>query len=119
VIRLEEYINKNGHNRFGAWFSRLNGPSAARVVTALERLAHGHQGALKPVGEGVSEYRIDFGPGYRIYLGQDGEHLIILVGGSTKQGQDSAIKVAKVQWAEYRERKREAAQALKRKPTKK
>ena len=60
---------------------------------------------LKGVGSGVFERKIDFGPGYRIYFGRDGESIIILLGGSTKQRQQQAIEAAKERWADYRRRK--------------
>jgi hypothetical protein len=58
------------------------------------------------VGEGVSECRIDFGPGYRIYFGKDGEQLIILLGGGTKKRQNEGIESAKEAWREYKQRKK-------------
>jgi putative addiction module killer protein len=61
---------------------------------------------VRPVGSGVSEYRIDFGPGYRIYFGRDGDSLIILLAGGTKQRQQHDIETAKALWREYRQRKR-------------
>jgi putative addiction module killer protein len=54
----------------------------------------------------VAEYRIDFGPGYRIYIGQDGEVLIILLGGGTKKGQNADIQLARQRWREYKARKK-------------
>ncbi len=54
-----------------------------KVTVALERIAGGNTSSIKPVGEGVSEYKIDFGPGYRIYFGKDGDRLVILLGGGT------------------------------------
>ncbi len=62
--------------------------------------------SVKPVGQGVAEYRIDFGPGYRIYVGQDGEALIILLGGGTKKRQSSDIQLARQRWQEYKARKK-------------
>ena len=57
------------------------------------------------MGSGVFEVRINFGPGYRIYFGKDGETVVILLGGSTKQRQQQAIETAKERWADYRRRK--------------
>lgn len=56
-------------------------------------------------GEGVLEYRIDYGPGYRIYFGRDGDRLVILVAGGTKKRQQADIKTAQARWAEYKKRK--------------
>lgn len=64
---------------------------------------------VKPVGNGVSERRIDFGPGYRIYFAKDGDDLIILLGGGTKKRQQSDIKKAKKYWKDYKDRKQKLA----------
>ena len=66
----------------------------------------GNLSNAKGVGGGVLEYRIDFGPGYRIYFGQDGDALIILLGGGTKVRQQRDIEGAVALWREYRRRKR-------------
>ena len=58
------------------------------------------------MGAGVLEYRIDFGSGYRVYFGRDGDTLIILLGGGTKKRQQNDIKIAQGLWQEYRRRKR-------------
>jgi putative addiction module killer protein len=60
---------------------------------------------VKGVGGGVAELKLDYGPGYRIYFGQDGELLVILLGGGTKKRQDQDIATAKVRWADYKARK--------------
>ncbi len=68
------------------------------------------QGSLsnaKGVGAGVSEYRINFGPGYRIYFGRDGDSLIVLLGGGTKARQQFDIETSRIFWREYRQRKRQ------------
>ena len=62
---------------------------------------------MKGVGAGVLEYRIDFGPGYRIYFGRDGDEIVVLVGGGTKQRQQRDIDLAHARWADYRRRKKE------------
>ena len=69
-------------------------------------MEQGNFSNVKPVGQGVAEYRIDFGPGYRIYLGQDGEVLIILLGGGTKKGQNADIQLAQQHWRDYKKRKK-------------
>lgn len=60
---------------------------------------------VKSVGKGTSEYKIDFGPGYRIYFGQEGDYLIILLGGGSKKTQNMDIKRAQVLWAQYKQDK--------------
>ena len=80
---------------------------AARVATALYRMEMGNLSNAKGVGGGVLEYRIDFGPGYRIYFGRDGDALIILLGGGTKARQQRDIEAAVALWREYRRNKRQ------------
>lgn len=69
-------------------------------------MAQGNLGNAKSVGSGVQEYRIEFGPGYRIYFGRDGDRLVILLGGGTKKSQQDDIRDAQAYWADYRRRKR-------------
>jgi putative addiction module killer protein len=61
---------------------------------------------VKAVGRGVSEYKLDFGPGYRIYFGQDGEKLVVLLAGGTKKRQSRDVENAQARWRDYRRRKR-------------
>jgi len=68
------------------------------------RMEQGSFSDVKPVGRGVSEYRLDFGPGYRIYFGRDGDQLVILLGGGTKKRQSRDIDAAKNHWAAYKSR---------------
>jgi putative addiction module killer protein len=103
---IREYIDAEGRSPFQRWFEALAAPAAAKVRTALARLEDGNMSALKGVGRGVHELRIDFGPGYRVYLGRDGSELVILLGGSTKSRQSNAISDAYGRWTEYRHRKR-------------
>jgi putative addiction module killer protein len=83
----------------------LNVQAAAKVATALERISDGNLSNVKPVGSGVLEYKVHFGPGYRIYLGRDGDRLIILLAGGTKKRQQEDIRRAKMNWEDYRSRK--------------
>jgi len=75
------------------------------VTTALLRIELGNLSNVKGVGAGVFEYRIDFGPGYRVYFGKDGETVVILLGGGTKKRQDRDIATAKERWKDYKERR--------------
>ena len=76
------------------------------MSVALVRLGQGNTSNAKNVGEGVLEYRIDWGPGYRVYFGRDGETLVILLTGGTKQRQQRDIERAKELWADYKRRRR-------------
>jgi putative addiction module killer protein len=105
-MMLREYIDARGQSGFARWFAGLDGHAALKVRAALARLEAGNISALKAVGQGVHEVRIHFGSGYRVYLGMDGEALVILLGGSSKARQDRAIADAQADWAEYRQRKR-------------
>lgn len=77
------------------------------MTTHLVRLKNGNLSSVKGVGEGVLERKIDWGPGYRIYFGRDGEVLLILLAGGSKKGQDGDIKAAHARWREYKQRKKE------------
>lgn len=80
---------------FAKWIDGLRDIRArARVLARIERLASGHAGDVKPVGEGVSEMRIAYGPGYRIYFKKRGQSLVILLAGGDKQSQRRDINTA-------------------------
>ena len=89
---------------FRDWFDSLHAPAAAKVAAAVNRLETGNTSSVRWFG-GIGEYRIDWGPGYRIYLAKDGDTLIILLGGGTKKRQQTDIDRAKAMWAEYKMRK--------------
>src|SRR5580704_8967885 len=98
MVELLAYRTESGFSPFTKWRDQLDPTTRARVDTALLRLEAGNYSAAKSVGAGVSELRLDFGPGYRVYFGIDGEELVILLGGGTKKRQDRAIKEAKELW---------------------
>lgn len=101
-----EFIDEYGNSPFAQWFSGISAQAAARVATALYRLERGNLSNTKSVGKGVYEYKIDFGPGYRIYFGQDGNVLVILLNGGIKKRQNTDIKRAQERWANYKKRKK-------------
>ena len=104
-IRVVVYLDVTGRSAFTRWFDALDPAAAARISTALYRMGQGNFSNVKGVGGGVFEYRMDSGPGYRIYFGKDGETLVVLLGGSTKRGQQQAIQAARDAWIEYKHRK--------------
>ena len=103
-MKVVEYF-RGGESVFEKWFLSLDSSAAAKVTTALYRLEQGNFSNVKAVGMGVSEYKIDFGPGYRIYFGRSGNELIILLGGGTKKMQGKDIKKAQMLWADYKKSK--------------
>ena len=107
MLEVREYVDARGRSPFARWFNRLDTHAAARVATALYRLEQGNLSNAKGVGGGVIEYRIDFGPGYRVYFGRDEDALIILLGGGTKARQQRDIEAATERLREYRQRKRQ------------
>jgi putative addiction module killer protein len=106
VIELRQYANQQGVKPFERWFLKLDDITQARIDTFLTRMEQGGTVA-KTVGGGVLELRMDFGPGYRVYFGKDGETLVILLGGGTKKRQQPDIAAAQQLWREYKQRKRE------------
>src|ERR1700733_9075333 len=100
------YLTAGGESPFESWFSELDAAARAKVSVAVVRLGQGNPSNAKSVGEGVLEYRIDWGPGYRVYFGRDGETLVILLTGGTKQRQQRDIERAKELWADYKRRRK-------------
>jgi len=105
TVEILEYLDWNGRSPYAEWFESLNAPAAAKAVVTITRLAQGNFSNVKGVGGGVYEYRVDFGPGYRIYFGKDGERLVILLAGGTKKRQRNDIEDAQARWQDYRKRK--------------
>jgi putative addiction module killer protein len=105
MIEVREYTDPHGRSPFQQWFEDLDARAAAKVTVALIRLQQGNMSNVKGVGGGVQELRIDYGPGYRVYFGKDGEHLVILLGGGTKKRQSRDIQTAQDRWAAYKARK--------------
>jgi putative addiction module killer protein len=106
TVSLKEYINTEGKSHFAKWFASLKHMEAVKVGTALYRLEQGNFSNVEGVGEGVFEYKIDYGSGYRVYFGQDGEALVILLCGGTKKRQSKDIEKAKTLWKEYKRLKK-------------
>lgn len=109
-IRVEEYLREDGSSPYRRWFDGLDPQAAAKMNTAKLRLERGIMSSVKWF-DGMGEYVIDWGPGYRIYLAKDGGTLIVLFGGGTKRGQQRDIDQAKVLLAEYKARKKAQARS--------
>ena len=110
TIEIVEYVDENDRSPFGAWFDRLPAAAAAKVVVALNRINRGLLGDVKSVGGGVSERRVDFGPGYRVYFAsiKTGEviQIVVLLGGGTKKRQNSDVEIVRNRWKAYKARRR-------------
>lgn len=103
-IHVQEYLCADGSNPYKHWFDGLDPQAAAKVATATVRLEMGNTSTVRWF-EGIGELKIDWGPGYRVYLARDGETLIVLFGGGTKRRQQADIARAKALHAEYKARK--------------
>ena len=102
---LVEYL-ENEKSCYADWYSGLDAGAAARIDRYVRRMEFGNFGDSKPVGKGVRELRIDFGPGYRVYYGIDEGRIVLLLGGGTKRGQSRDIRTAIDRWTTYQKRKR-------------
>ncbi len=102
---LEEYITDDGRSPFSQWLNGLRDRRArARIRVRLDRVSLGNLGECRSVGDGVHELVMDFGPGYRVYFGQIGDRIVLLLTGGTKGTQQKDIDQAKAYWADYRSR---------------
>jgi putative addiction module killer protein len=105
MIQVEEFITDEDVSPFRRWFDALDDQAAALITIAIDRLGEGNTANAKALGEGVSELRINRGPGYRVYFGWDGKVLVILLGGGTKRRQQNDIQAALRHWRTYKARK--------------
>ena len=105
MIEVEDYLREDGTSPYQNWFMKLDAQAAAKITTALLRLELGNTSAIKWFS-GLGELRIDWGPGYRVYLIKDGDSLIVLFGGGTKSMQQKDIEKAKTLINEYKTRKK-------------
>ena len=95
-------ICRDGHGRepLSDWLKSLDRAMRARIRVRIDRLEEGNFGDVEPVGDGLSELRLDFGPGFRIYFGQIGLEVHLLLGG-TKATQSQDIRLARRMWSEH------------------
>ena len=104
--KLVAFRTEDGRVPFDEWLCDLHDPRAAvRILARLVRVRCGNLGDCKAVGDGVSELRVDYGPGYRVYLGQQGQTLVVLLCGGDKRTQARDIRLAKQYWYQFKENK--------------
>jgi len=104
LFRVLEFIEA-GKSPFATWFGGLDPVTAARVDRYVRRLEAGNFGNVKAIKGGISELRIDFGAGYRVYFGMEGKQIVILLGGGDKRRQARDIAIAVARWSRYRKGK--------------
>ncbi len=102
---VEELITEDGKSPFAKWVDSLSPEIAKRITSALYRMELGNLSNVK-MFDGIGEYKINTGPGYRIYLAKDGEKIIVLLGGGKKDSQQKDIASAKALWEDYKARKK-------------
>jgi len=103
--KIREYTKSDGSRPFTQWFDGLRDRVAqAKIAARLKRVTLGNLGNYRSVGEGVCELKIDYGAGYRIYFGQVGSVVVLLLCGGDKSTQDRDIKLAKEYWRDYAKR---------------
>lgn len=106
IIEVREYATVDGHAPFAEWLTALRDPRAKQAITArVLRMQSGNRGDWKAVGAGVFELRIDTGPGYRVYCGQDGAMLVLLLCAGDKRNQSKDIQHACDYWNDYKTRR--------------
>lgn len=105
MLEIRYYVAVDGREPFAEWFADLEPVTRAKIARAVARMEQGNLSNVKPVGGGVLEYRVDFGPGYRVYFGRDGDTLIILLTGGSKKRQQRDIEMAGTYWQDYKRRK--------------
>lgn len=102
--KLIDYETSSGGCPIREWLDGLDNVISARIEARLKRVALGNLGDVKPVGQGVSELRLKFGSGYRVYFAQHGDELIILLSGGDKGSQSDDIETAKSFWMDFKRR---------------
>lgn len=103
------YKTGRGREPFKIWLKSIKDKvMRARIVKRLERVSLGNYGDVKAIGAGVSELRLHFGPGYRVYLAEDGDRIVVLLTGGDKGSQSRDIEIAQEYWKDYLDAKEEA-----------
>jgi putative addiction module killer protein len=102
MIEVREYIDGRGRIPFREWRRTLDVAAQQTVNSAIIRMKLGNLSNVKAIGGGLLEYKINFGPGYRLYFGRDGATLVVLLAGGTKRRQEDDIKRARLRWEDYK-----------------
>ena len=99
---LLNYITEDGRCPFEDWLNGLKDVSGRALIRKrLNRVRLGNLGNVRNLGDGVSEFKVDFGPGYRVYFGEDGPRIVVLLIGGDKGSQQRDISKAKEYWRDY------------------
>ncbi len=102
MVEVRYYSDGQGRRPFKDWLSELDKTASSRIDEAIEGIMGGNFSNVKGLGGGLLEYRLHFGPGYRIYFGRDGQALVVLLAGGIKAGQQRDIKKARAMWQDYK-----------------
>ena len=110
TITINEYTDVKGHSPYAHWLAKLRDKRAkARIIIQVDKLALGLFGDTEPVGDGLSELRIHYGPGYRVYYAKEGRQVYLLLCAGDKSTQAKDIKMAKTYWKDHKRRSQHGA----------
>ncbi|MES9858711.1 MAG: type II toxin-antitoxin system RelE/ParE family toxin [Sedimenticola sp.] len=102
---INEYTDEQGKSPYAQWLGNLRDARAkAKIIMQVDRMELGLFGDSEPIGDGLSELRIHYGPGYRVYYGKEGQKVYLLLCGGDKSTQSKDIKRAKAHWQDYKRR---------------
>ena len=100
---INEYLDASGKSPYAEWLSQLrDAKTRAKIIMRVDKMELGLFGDVEPIGEGLSELRIHYGSGYRVYYGKEGRHVYLLLCGGDKSTQSKDIKKAKAYWKDYK-----------------
>jgi putative addiction module killer protein len=104
---INEYEDEHGNSPYADWLTNLRDARAlAKIIMRVDRMELGLFGDTEPIGDGLSELRIHYGPGYRVYYGKEGQQVYLLLCGGDKSSQKKDIKKAKAYWQDHKRRKK-------------
>lgn len=107
MYEVKHVLSANGVDIYQMWLDTIRDTrSKARITTRIDRASLGHLGDTEPVGDGVFEMKLDFGPGYRIYYAIQGRKVVFLLGGGSKDRQQNDIDQAKALWNSFKVKKK-------------